>query len=71
MTRLDPTAYNRLFHRLRVQALIQDLRRRFGQDRAFEIVADAIRLESGAGSKYTDATCHTRIHTSSTTPHRV
>ena len=46
MTNLEPTAYNRLFHRLRVQALIQDLRTRFGDDEAFRIVADAVRLEN-------------------------
>jgi len=52
VSEIDPTAYNRLFHRLRVQALIQDLRRRFGSDEAFDIIAHAIRLESGTSSKY-------------------
>jgi len=46
MSTLDPTAYNRLFHRLRVQAMIQDLRRKFGDDEAFDIIAHAIRLEN-------------------------
>ena len=46
MSTIDPTAYNRLFHRLRVQAMIQDLRRKFGDDEAFDIIAHAIQLEN-------------------------
>ena len=46
MNTIDPTAYNRLFHRLRVQALIKDLRTKFGDDEAFDIIAHAVRLES-------------------------
>jgi len=46
MSTLEATAYNRLFHRLRVQAMIQDLRRKFGDDEAFDIIAHAIRLEN-------------------------
>ena len=42
---IDSPAYNRLFYRLRVQALIQDLRTKFGDDEAFDIIAHAIRLE--------------------------
>jgi len=57
MSTVDPTAYNRLFHRLRVQAMIQDLRRRFGDDEAFDIIAHAIRLENRV-SDQTDAELH-------------
>ena len=46
MDQLEPTPYNRLFHRLRVQALIQDLRQKFGDEEAFEIIAAAVRLEN-------------------------
>lgn len=46
MDQIDPTSYNRLFYRLRVQALIQDLRRKFGDDVAFDIIGDAVRLEN-------------------------
>lgn len=45
MTRLEATAYNRLFYRLKVQALIKDLRRRFGDDEAWSILQNAITLE--------------------------
>jgi hypothetical protein len=57
MSTLDPTAYNRLFHRLRVQAMIQDLRRKFGDDEAFDIIAHAVRLENRV-SDQTDAELH-------------
>ena len=40
-----------LMDRLRIQAMIQDLRRRFGDDRAFAIIADAIRLENPHGDQ--------------------
>lgn len=43
---MEPTAYNRLFYRLKVQALIKDLRTKFGDDQAFDIIAHAIRLEN-------------------------
>ena len=46
MSNLEPTAYNRLFYRLKVQALIKDLRQKFGDDQAFDLIAQAIRLES-------------------------
>lgn len=46
MNTIDATPYNRLFHRLRVQAMIQDLRRKFGDDEAFDIIAHAVRLEN-------------------------
>lgn len=45
MNTIEPTAYNRLFYRLRVQALIQDLRTKFGDDEAFDIIAHAVRQE--------------------------
>ena len=45
MNTLEPTAYNRLFYRLKVQALIQDLRRKLGEDEAWEIIQRAITLE--------------------------
>lgn len=43
---IDTAAYNRLFYRLRVQALIRDLRQKFGDDEAFDIIGLAIRQES-------------------------
>lgn len=46
MSSLEATAYNRLFYRLKVQALIQDLRTRFGEDQAWDIVQQAITLEA-------------------------
>lgn len=46
MSQIEPTAYNRLFYRLKVQALIQDIRRQFGEDEAWEIVHQAVKLES-------------------------
>lgn len=46
MNPIDATPYNRLFHRLRVQAMIQDLRRKFGDDGAFDIISQAVRLEN-------------------------
>lgn len=45
MDTLQPTDHNRLFYRLRVQALIRDLRGRFGDDEAFDIIAHAVRQE--------------------------
>lgn len=46
MDQLEPTQYNRLFYRLKVQALIKDLRIKFGDDDAFAIISRAIELES-------------------------
>ena len=46
MTQLDATQYNRLFYRLKVQALIKDLRQKFGDDEAFALISRAIELES-------------------------
>ena len=57
MNPIDATPYNRLFHRLRVQAMIQDLRRKFGDDEAFDIIAHAVRLENRV-SDQTDAELH-------------
>lgn len=41
---IKSTGYNRLFERLRCQAFIKNLRERTG-DQAFDILADAIKLE--------------------------
>lgn len=46
MSSLEATAYNRLFYRLKVQALIKDLRHKFGEDEAWAIVHQAITLET-------------------------
>lgn len=43
---IEPTQYNRLFYRLKVQALIKDLRAKFGDDEAFALINRAIELES-------------------------
>jgi hypothetical protein len=42
---MEHTPYNRLFYRLKAQALIKDLREKFGDEAAFDIVAHAVRLE--------------------------
>lgn len=46
MDQLEPTGYNRLFYRLKIQALIKDLRGKFGDEVAFELLSRAIELES-------------------------
>lgn len=46
MSTLDSTHYKRRWYRLKVQALIKDLRQQFGDDDAFDIISEAIRLEN-------------------------
>ena len=46
MVQIEPTAYNRLFYRLKVQALIKDLRQKFGDEEAFNIIGQAVGLEA-------------------------
>ena len=54
MSQLDTTHYNRLFYRLKVQALIRDLREKFGDEEAFAIIAHAVRLENKLPADHTE-----------------
>ena len=43
---LDAPAANRLFYRLKLQALLRDIRNHFDEETAWEIIAHAVKLEN-------------------------